>query len=109
MSEDYIISSILERMQPFLRHLVYTLVKAAADTHLSLDEAARQMGINRDTLKKRCQRGTFPFRKIGHVYYISKIDVNLYIKGGTDELQKYNKEYAKALKELKKNTQHGDI
>ena len=104
MTEEYIISSILERMQPFIRHILYTLMKAAVDTPLSLDEAAKQMGINRNTLKKRCQRGTFPFRKVGQVYYISKIDVNLYIKGGSDELEMYNKEYAKALKELRKNT-----
>lgn len=78
MGEDYIISTLLEKLQPFLRHMLYALVKAASDTPLSLSEAARMMGVNRDTLKKRCQRGTFPYSKVGDVYYISKIDINLY-------------------------------
>ena len=53
MGEDYIISTLLEKLQPFLRHMLYALVKAASDTPLSLSEAARMMGVNRDTLKKR--------------------------------------------------------
>lgn len=93
MGEDYIISTLLEKLQPFLRHMLYALVKAASDTPLSLSEAARMMGVNRETLKKRCQRGTFPYSKVGDVYYISKIDINLYIKGGPEELMKYNKTF----------------
>lgn len=93
MTEDFLISSVVEKLQPFLRHMLYALVKAATDTPLSLSEAARIMGVNRDTLKKRCQRGMFPYSKIGDVYYISKIDMNLYIKGGPEELMKYNKSF----------------
>jgi len=91
MTEEFIISNLVDKLQPFLRHLFYTLVKASLDTQLSLDEAARQMGVNKSTLKKRCQRGTFPYSKVGDVYYISKMDVNLYVDGGIENLQKYNK------------------
>ena len=98
MSEEILISTLVDSLKPFLRHLFYTLIKASLDTQLSLDEAARQMGINRNTLKKRCQRGTFPYSKVGGVYYISKMDVNIYIKGGIDELQRYTKDAKKEIK-----------
>ena len=98
MSEEILIAALVDNLKPFLRHRFYTLIKASLDTQLSLDEAARQMGINRNTLKKRCQRGTFPYSKVGDVYYISKMDVNIYIKGGIDELQKYTKDAKKELK-----------
>lgn len=91
---QYLSSLLLERLQPFLRHVLYNLEKAAHDTPLSLTEAANLLGIKRSTLKKRCQRGTFPYKKIGDTYYISLLDVNLYIKGGIKELEKYNKDIA---------------
>lgn len=93
ISEEFLTWDVVEKMQPFIRHILYTLTKASLDTPLSLSEAARMMGVNRETLKKRCQRGSFPYTKVGEVYYISKIDVNLFIKGGTAELMKYDKSF----------------
>ena len=93
MSEDALLYHIVEALLPFLRHALYDLVKASQDTQLTLEKAALEMGVNRATLKKRCQRGNFPYTKVGDTYYISKMDVNLYIKGGMEELRKYNKEF----------------
>lgn len=93
MNEEYLITSVVDRLLPFVHHILYALIKAANDSQLSLDEAAREMGVKRETLKKRCQRGTFPYTKVGSVYYISKIDVNLYINGGNEELMKYNRSF----------------
>lgn len=103
MSEDFLITTLLEEFKPFIKRTLYTLVKASMDTQLSLSEAAAQMGVNRSTLKKRCQRGTFPHKVVDRVYYISKIDMNLYIGEGPEELAKYSKEFYEQLKNSKKN------
>lgn len=84
---------LTEKLKPFIRHVLYTLIKASQDTPISLSEAANRMGIKRETLKKRCQRGKFPYKKVDGVYYISVIDVNLFINGGEDNLQSYNENF----------------
>ena len=75
---------------PFIRIMLYQLLKATLDTPISLNKAAEMMGVKRATLKKRCQRGDFPYKKVGNVYYISTIDVNLYLNHGIEVLKKYN-------------------
>ena len=65
-------------------------IKSTLDTPISLNKAAEMMGVKRATLKKRCQRGDFPYKKVGNVYYISTIDVNLYLNQGIEVLKKYN-------------------
>lgn len=75
---------------PFIRVMLYQLIKATLDTPISLNKAAEMMGVKRATLKKRCQRGDFPYKKVGNVYYISTIDVNLYLNQGIEVLKKYN-------------------
>ena len=75
---------------PFIRIMLYQLLKATLDTPISLNKAAEMMGVKRATLKKRCQRGDFPYKKVGNVYYISTIDVNLYLNQGIEVLKKYN-------------------
>ena len=86
-----ILKALFEKeLIPFIRISLYQLVKATLDTPVSLNRAAEMMGIKRATLKKRCQRGDFPYTKVGGVYYISVIDVNLYLNCGPDEMKKYN-------------------
>lgn len=75
---------------PFIRVMLYQLIKSTLDTPISLNKAAEMMGVKRATLKKRCQRGDFPYKKVGNVYYISTIDVNLYLNQGVEVLKKYN-------------------
>ena len=75
---------------PFIRIMLYQLLKATLDTPISLNKAAEMMGVKRATLKKRCQRGDFPYKEVGNVYYISTIDVNLYLNQGIEVLKKYN-------------------
>ena len=75
---------------PFIRVMLYQLLKATLDTPISLNKAAEMMGVKRATLKKRCQRGDFPYKKVGNVYYISTIDVNLYLNHGIEVLKKFN-------------------
>ena len=75
---------------PFIRIMLYQLLKATLDTPISLNKAAEMMGVKRATLKKRCQRGDFPYKKVGNVYYISTIDVNLYLNQGIEVLKKFN-------------------
>ncbi len=75
---------------PFIRIMLYQLLKATLDTPISLNKAAEMMGVKRATLKKRCQRGDFPYKKVGNVYYISTIDVNLYLNHGIEVLKKFN-------------------
>ena len=75
---------------PFIRVMLYQLIKSTLDTPISLNKAAEMMGVKRATLKKRCQRGDFPYKKVGNVYYISTIDVNLYLNQGIEVLKKYN-------------------
>ena len=75
---------------PFIRIMLYQLLKATLDTPISLNQAAEMMGVKRATLKKRCQRGDFPYKKVGNVYYISTIDVNLYLNHGIEVLKKFN-------------------
>lgn len=70
--------------------MLYQLLKATLDTPISLNKAAEMMGVKRATLKKRCQRGDFPYKKVGNVYYISTIDVNLYLNHGIEVLKKFN-------------------
>ena len=74
----------------FIRVMLYQLIKSTLDTPISLNKAAEMMGVKRATLKKRCQRGDFPYKKVGNVYYISTIDVNLYLNQGIEVLKKYN-------------------
>ena len=75
---------------PFIRIMLNQLLKATLDTPISLNKAAEMMGVKRATLKKRCQRGDFPYKKVGNVYYISTIDVNLYLNHGIEVLKKFN-------------------
>ena len=75
---------------PFIRVMLYQLIKSTLDTPISLNKAAEMMGVKRATLKKRCQRGDFPYKKVGNVYYISTIDVNLYLNHGIEVLKKFN-------------------
>lgn len=98
MIEDFLISEVVDELKPFVKHTLYTLAKASMDTLLSLDKAAEEMGVNRATLKKRCQRGSFPCQVVDGVYYISKLDMNLFIKGGPEEFAQFNKDYHKQLK-----------
>ena len=89
-----ILKALFEKeLIPFIRISLYQLVKATLDTPVSLNRAAEMMCIKRATLKKRCQRGDFPYTKVGGVYYISIIDVNLYLNCGPDEIKKYNPKY----------------
>lgn len=79
-----------EEIIPFIRVMLYQLIKSSLDTPVSLAKAAEMMGVKKATLKKRCQRGDFPYKKIGNVYYISTIDVNIYLDHGINEIKKYN-------------------
>ena len=83
-------SSFEQEIIPFIRIMLYQLLKATLDTPISLNKAAEMMGVKRATLKKRCQRGDFPYKKVGNVYYISTIDVNLYLNHGIEVLKKFN-------------------
>ena len=75
---------------PFIRVMLYQLIKSTLDTPISLNKAPEMMVVKRATLKKRCQRGDFPYKKVGNVYYISTIDVNLYLNHGIEVLKKFN-------------------
>ena len=90
---DLLTNALVSELKPFVKRILYILIRASLDRQLTLSEAAKLMGVNRDTLKKRCQRGSFPYSKVGEVYYISMIDVNLYVKGGNQELEKFYKEF----------------
>lgn len=86
-----LLKALFEReIIPFIRVMLYQLIKFTLDTPISLNKAAEMMGVKRATLKKRCQRGDFPYKKVGNVYYISTIDVNLYLNHGIEVLKKYN-------------------
>ena len=86
-----ILKALFEKeLIPFIRISLYQLVKATLDTPVSLNRAADMMGIKRATLKKRCQRGDFPYTKVGGGCHISVSDGNLYLNCGPDEMKKYN-------------------